>query len=115
MSRNFRRSVLVRAHPHSGPHFWDDRLTASVNHMQISTISISTRAERETPVTSYTAPKFDNLAEPRSRHTGQSRSEPTVAATTLMPGAGLLLALLLSLGLWAAIWQAVSSLAATWL
>jgi hypothetical protein len=66
-------------------------------------------------VTSYTAPKFHRFAEPRRRHTGQSRPEPTGAATKLMPGAGLLVALLSSLGLWAGIWQAVSSLAAAWL
>src|SRR5438132_317937 len=41
------------------------------------------------------------------------RSRPAVdAATKLTPGAGLTLSLLLSLGLWAAIWQAVFSLAA---
>jgi hypothetical protein len=66
-------------------------------------------------VTSYTSSKFQDLAEPRSRHTGQSRSEPTAAAIKLTPGAGLLMSLFFSLGLWAAIWQAVSSLAPVWL
>jgi hypothetical protein len=66
-------------------------------------------------VTSYTSSKFQHHAEPRSRHIGQSRSEPTAAATKLTPGAGLLMALLLSLGFWGAIWQAVSSLAVAWL
>ena len=66
-------------------------------------------------MTSYTAPKFHDLAETRSGCSGQFRSEPTSAATNLMPGAGLLVAFLFSLGLWAAIWQAVSSLAAVWL
>jgi hypothetical protein len=66
-------------------------------------------------VTSYTSSKFHDLAEPRSRHTGQSQSEPTAATGKLMPGAGLLLSLFLSLGLWAAIWQAVLSLTAAWL
>jgi hypothetical protein len=66
-------------------------------------------------VSSYTAPKFHDFAERRSRHTGQSRSEPTTAVTKLTPGAGLLIALFLSLGLWAAIWQAILSLAAVWL
>jgi len=42
-----------------------------------------------------------------------SRSEPSTAQTVpaLRPGAGLILALLLSLGLWDAIWLAASSLA----
>jgi hypothetical protein len=66
-------------------------------------------------VTSYTSSKFHDLAELRSGQTGQSRSQPTAAATKLMPGAGLLVALLFSLGLWAAIWQAVSSLTTAWL
>jgi hypothetical protein len=63
-------------------------------------------------VSSYPSSKLHDLAEPRYRHTGQSRSEPTAAFTKLTPGAGLLMALFFSLGLWAAIWQAVSSLAA---
>ncbi|HEX3414553.1 MAG TPA: hypothetical protein VHT00_22860 [Stellaceae bacterium] len=66
-------------------------------------------------MSSYTAPKFHDFAERRSRHTGHSRSEPTAAVTKLTPGAGLLMALFFSLGLWAAIWQAVSSLVAVWL
>jgi hypothetical protein len=66
-------------------------------------------------VSSYTAAKFHDFAERRSRHTGQSRSEPTTAMTKLTPGAGLLMASFFSLGLWAAIWQAVSSLVAVWL
>jgi hypothetical protein len=70
---------------------------------------------RETPVTSYMSSKFHDLAEPRSGRTSPARSEPTAAATKLQPGAGLLLTLFLSLGLWVAIWQAVSSLTAAWL
>jgi hypothetical protein len=93
---------------------WDDRLTASVNHMSTRS-QFQTRAERETPVSSYTAPKFHDFAESRSRHTDHSRAEPTAAVTKLTPGAGLLMALFFSLGLWAAIWQAVSSLVAVWL
>jgi hypothetical protein len=48
---------------------------------------------------------------------GLPRSEPATAdaATKLSPGAGLLLIVLLSLGLWATIWKAVSSVAAGWL
>ena len=63
----------------------------------------------------YTSSKFHDLAEQRSSYRGRSRSEAAVAATKLMPGAGLLTALLFSLGLWAGIWQAVSALAAAWL
>ena len=66
-------------------------------------------------MSSYTVPKFHDFAERRRRHTGRSRSEPTASVTKLTSGAGLLLALFFSLGLWAAIWQAVSSLAAVWL
>ena len=67
-------------------------------------------------VTNYTPQNFYYFANTRSHHAGRSRSEPTAAdaATKLAPGAGLIVALLLSLGLWAAIWQAVSSLIAAW-
>jgi hypothetical protein len=62
----------------------------------------------------YSAPNSANLT--GSLHRDPGRSRPAVdAATKLTPGAGLTLSLLLSLGLWAAIWQAVSSLAAAWL
>ena len=37
------------------------------------------------------------------------------ALTKLAPGAGLVIASLLSLGLWGAIWQTVSSVPAAWL
>jgi hypothetical protein len=87
-------------------------LTASANH---TSNSISNKAERETPVATYTSSKFHDLAEQRSSHRGRSRSGAAVAATKLMPGAGLLAALLFSLGLWAGIWQAASALAAAWL
>jgi len=65
-------------------------------------------------MTIYSAPKFRDLT--GSLHVEPGRSRPAVAvATKLAPGAGLIAALLLSLGLWGTIWQAVSSLAAAWL
>jgi hypothetical protein len=65
-------------------------------------------------VAHFSAPKSTNLTESLRPDAGRSRSAVT-AATKLIPGAGLTLCLLLSLGLWAGIWQAVSSLAAAWL
>jgi hypothetical protein len=63
-------------------------------------------------VTSYPAPKFHHVAGSQSVYAGRSRSEPTAAdaSTKLTTGAGLIVALLVSLGLWAAIWLSVSSL-----
>ena len=62
----------------------------------------------------YSAPNSTNLNGCLRPDAGRSR--PAVAAATKLPtGAGLTLSLLLSLGLWAAIWQAASSLAAAWL
>jgi hypothetical protein len=68
-------------------------------------------------VTNYTAPKFQYFARTRSPHAGRSRSEAVAAGAIpkLTPGAGLIVSLLLSLGLWGAIWQAGSSLAGAWL
>jgi hypothetical protein len=68
-------------------------------------------------VTVSTAPRSHHLASFRSLEAGRTRSEPaaTGAPPRLTPGAGLLLSLLLSLGLWGTIWQAASSLAAAWL
>ena len=68
----------------------------------------------------YSASKFHYLGRSQSPHDERSRSEPAAAdaATRLTPLAalaGLAVALLLSLGLWAAIWQTVFSLAAGWL
>ncbi len=65
----------------------------------------------------YSASKFHYLGRSPSPHDERSRSEPAAAdaATRLTPLAGLAVALLLSLGLWAAIWQTVFSLAAGWL
>ena len=67
-------------------------------------------------MTYYSAPKFWDLSDPTRLDPRRSRPEPTTAAATprLTPGAGLILALLLSLGLWAAIWEAGSSLALAW-
>jgi hypothetical protein len=67
-------------------------------------------------VTNYTPQRFHYLANTRSHLAGRSQSEPTAAdaATKLAPGAGLIVALLLSLGLWAAIWLTVSRLAPLW-
>jgi hypothetical protein len=66
------------------------------------------------PVTSCSAPKFRYMAENGTTPAGLSRSKAE-AAPKLSPGAGLLFALILSLGLWAVIWRAVSSVAAAWL
>jgi hypothetical protein len=67
-------------------------------------------------MTNYIAPKFPYLAGARNLDTGLSRSEPSAsdAAPRLTPGAGLVVVLLLSLGLWAAIWLALSFLVAAW-
>jgi hypothetical protein len=67
-------------------------------------------------VTNYTAPKVHYLAGARNLDTGLSRSEPSAsdAAPRLSPAVGLVVLLLLSLGLWAAIWLALSFLAAAW-
>jgi hypothetical protein len=62
----------------------------------------------------YSGPKFPFVAHAENPLAGRPRAEPATAdaATKLSPGPALLLALLLSLGLWAAIWKAASSLAA---
>jgi hypothetical protein len=67
-------------------------------------------------VTNYTPQNFHYFANTRSHHAGRSRSEPAAAdaATKLAPGAGLIVALLLSLGLWGTIWLTVSRLASLW-
>ena len=67
-------------------------------------------------MTNYTPPDFHYFANTWSLHAGRSRSEPTAAdaATKLAPGAGLIVALLLSLGLWGAIWLTVSRLGSLW-
>jgi hypothetical protein len=65
-------------------------------------------------VSVYSAPKFRDLTGLLQVDPRRSRAAVD-AATKLTPGTSLLAALLLSLGLWVAIWQAVSSLAAAWL
>ena len=68
-------------------------------------------------MTNYTAPKFHYLAGAQNLDTGLSRSEPSASDTAarLTPGAAVVVLLLLSLVLWAAIWLALSFLAAAWL
>ena len=67
-------------------------------------------------MTNDTAPKFHYLAGPQNLDTGLSRSEPAASDTgaRLTPGATVVVLLLLSLVLWAAIWLALSFLAAAW-
>ena len=66
-------------------------------------------------MTSDTAQKLHPPPDTRRLHTGQFRSEPAAAEAKLSPRAGLIAALLLSLGLWGAIWQTVLSVPAAWL
>ena len=79
-------------------------------------IPVSDASQGEASVANYTAPKFDNLACSRSLHAGRSRSEPAAAkaAPLVTPGARLMIALLLSLALWGAIWLGVSRFASLW-
>jgi hypothetical protein len=67
-------------------------------------------------VTNYPPPNFHYFANTRGDHAGRSQSDPTAAdaATKLAPWAAQIVALFLSLGLWGAIWQAISSLVAAW-
>ena len=65
-------------------------------------------------MTHYPAPKFRDFRHPGRGDIGRSRSA-VEAETKLAPGAALIIALLLSLGLWGAIWVAVSPLFAAWL
>ncbi|MGC2203367.1 MAG: hypothetical protein WA633_24895 [Stellaceae bacterium] len=58
---------------------------------------------------------YRRLDPPRRDEASRSGRSATQAAAALRPEAGLFLALLLSLGLWWAIWLGVSSLAASWL
>jgi len=62
-------------------------------------------------VSNNRAPEFHYSAGSRSFCAGRSRSHRLAGNATarLTPGAGLVTALLLSLGLWGAIWAAASS------
>ena len=70
---------------------------------------MQTRAERETLVAYYSTPKFRNL----SLDHGRPRSAG-VTATKLASGVTLIVGVLLSLGLWTAIWLAICSVTDTW-
>ena len=65
-------------------------------------------------MTLYSAPKFHDFRHPTRGDIGRSQSA-VAAETKLAPGAALIVAMLLSLGLWGAIWLAVSPLFAAWL
>jgi len=69
------------------------------------------------PVATYSTPKFRHVTDPNDLLTGRPRSQPATAQTPRKrnPGAGLLLIVLLSLGLWVTIWKAVWSVAGGWL
>ena len=91
-------------------------MTARVNHMRDPDQNLD-QAERETPVITYPGPKFPFVGHAGNPLAGRPRAQPATAdtATKISPGAGLLLSLILSLGLWAVIWPALSSMAAAWL
>ena len=61
----------------------------------------------------YSAPTLRNISGSPRLDPWRSRSAVD-EVTKLAPRAGLIIALLLSLGLWGAIWLAASSLAAAW-
>ena len=65
----------------------------------------------------YPRPKYPLVAHAEHLLAERPRSKSARAdtATNLSPGGGLLLAVLMSLGLWAVMWKAVSSVAAPWL
>lgn len=59
------------------------------------------------------APKSCDLSDPPHADPRRPRSAVDTA-TQLSPGEGLVMALLLSLGLWSAIWQVASRLVSLW-
>jgi len=66
----------------------------------------------------YSGPKFPFVAHAGNPLSGRPRSDhaPATRTTTkLSPGESLLLIALMSLGLWVAIWKAVSLVAVGWL
>jgi hypothetical protein len=66
-------------------------------------------------VTNYTPQNFHYFANTEAITPGDRDPSPRrQMATKLAPGAGLIVALLLSLGLWGAIWLTVSRLASLW-
>jgi hypothetical protein len=74
-------------------------------------IQLSNESRQETPVA--TISKFRHLSS--SPRLDPARSRSAAGATTkLDPGAGLIVSLLLSLGLWVAIWLGVSRLESLW-
>jgi hypothetical protein len=63
-------------------------------------------------VNRYTAPHYGHPAEHRRRHDAMSRPDQSERESPSAPGVALIIIVLSSLGLWCAIWLAVSSLAA---
>jgi hypothetical protein len=64
----------------------------------------------------YPGAKSPYVVDAEKWRAGRPRSKPatTDTVTKLSPGAGLLLAVLMSLGLWTTIWKAVSSVTPGW-
>ena len=67
-------------------------------------------------MTDYTASNVRYLAGFRSVTAARVRSEPAASAVAagLSPNGGLIVALLLSLGIWGSMWLSVSLLATAW-
>jgi hypothetical protein len=97
----------------AGTRFRDGQLTDMANNPSALHTAIRREPKGDVRDRLYSA-EFRYPARSWSLHAGQSLSEPTAAdaTTKLAPGAGLIVALFLSVGLWGGIWQAVSSLTA---